>query len=92
MLTVITIPCGSTHLQEGYLLGEYPEIADFEQKTHYEDYEMDFGQRLIAKFRFNPSTSGKQDRERIALPRVRERRASTPASRAIARRRMDVDA
>jgi hypothetical protein len=27
---------------------------------------MDFGQRLIAKFRFNPSTSGKQDREPIA--------------------------
>jgi hypothetical protein len=44
------------HLQEGYLLGEYPEITDFQQKTKYSYYEMDFGRRLIAKFRFNPST------------------------------------
>lgn len=44
------------HLQEGYLLGEYPEIADFEQKTHYDYYEMDFGRRLVAKFRFDPTT------------------------------------
>jgi hypothetical protein len=42
------------HLQEGYLLGEYPEIADYEQNAHYSYYEMDFGRRLIAKFRFNP--------------------------------------
>lgn len=44
------------HLQEGYLLGEYPEIADFDQKTHYEYYETDFGRRLVAKFKFNPGT------------------------------------
>jgi hypothetical protein len=43
------------HLQEGYLLGEYPEIADYEQNAHYSYYEMDFGRRLIAKFRFNPA-------------------------------------
>jgi hypothetical protein len=43
------------HLQEGYLLGEYPEIADFEQNAHYSYYEMDFARRLIAKFRFDPS-------------------------------------
>ncbi len=42
------------HLQEGYLLGEYPEIADYEQNAHYSYYEMDFGRRLIAKFRFDP--------------------------------------
>jgi hypothetical protein len=42
------------HLQEGYLLGEYPEIADYEQNAHYDYYEMDFGRRLIAKFRFDP--------------------------------------
>jgi hypothetical protein len=41
------------HLQEGYLLGEYPEIADFDQKASYPHYEMDFGRRLVAKFRFN---------------------------------------
>lgn len=44
------------HLQEGYLLGEYPEIADFEQNAHYSHFEMDFGRRLIAKFRFDPAT------------------------------------
>lgn len=44
------------HIQEGYLIGEYPEIADFEQNAHYRYYEMDFGRRLIAKFRFNPKT------------------------------------
>jgi hypothetical protein len=44
------------HVQEGYLLGEYPEIADFEQNAHYSHYEMDFGRRLIAKFRFDPAT------------------------------------
>jgi hypothetical protein len=42
------------HLQEGYLLGEYPEITDYEQNAQYDYYEMDFGRRLIAKFRFNP--------------------------------------
>lgn len=42
------------HFQEGYLLGEYPEIADFDQNSHYSFYEMDFGRRLIAKFWFNP--------------------------------------
>jgi hypothetical protein len=44
------------HLQEGYLLGEYPEIADYEQNAHYSYYEMDFGRRLLAKFRFDPAT------------------------------------
>ena len=43
------------HIQEGYLLGEYPEIADFEQNANYSHYEMDFGRRLIAKLRFVPA-------------------------------------
>ena len=43
------------HIQEGYLLGEYPEISDFGQHSHYGYYEMDFGRRLIAKFCFSPS-------------------------------------
>lgn len=42
------------HLQEGYLLGEYPELSDFTQNVHYPLYEMDFGRRLVAKFRFSP--------------------------------------
>lgn len=41
------------HIQEGYLLGEYPDIPDFDQKQHYAPYEIDFGRRLIAKFRLD---------------------------------------
>lgn len=43
------------HFQEGYLLGEYPEIADIDQNAHYSHYEMDFGRRLVAKFRLDPT-------------------------------------
>lgn len=43
------------HLQEGYLLGEYPEMSGFQQKELYRHYEIDFGRRLIAKFRFDPT-------------------------------------
>jgi hypothetical protein len=41
------------HIQEGYLLGEYPEIADFEETSKYSHYEMDFGRRLMAKFQLD---------------------------------------
>ena len=44
------------HMQEGYLLGEYPEISDVQKNARYSYYEMDFGRRLIAKFCFNPRT------------------------------------
>ena len=44
------------HLQEGFLLGEYPDVVDFEQNAHYSHYEMDFGRRLVAKFVFDPTT------------------------------------
>ena len=44
------------HIQEGYLLGEYPEMVGLTQAKHYEAFEMDFGRRIIAKFRFDPST------------------------------------
>jgi FRG domain len=44
------------HLQEGYLLGEYPDIAAIDQKQLYRHYEVDFGRRLVAKFRFDPKT------------------------------------
>lgn len=43
------------HLQEGYLLGEYPEMGGVSQKDLYAHYEIDFGRRLVAKFRFDPS-------------------------------------
>ena len=43
------------HIQEGYLLGEYPEMRGVDQKQHYKHYEIDFGRRLVAKFRFQPT-------------------------------------
>jgi hypothetical protein len=44
------------HLQEGYLLGEYPEMWGIGQKALYLHHETDFGRRLIAKFRFDPAS------------------------------------
>jgi FRG domain-containing protein len=56
-LASVCPPCAvRPHLQEGYLLGEYPEIDAYEQKAQYVLKEIDFGRRLIAKFRFNPAT------------------------------------
>jgi len=49
------------HIQEGYLLGVYPELIGYEQKANYFHYEMDFGRRLVAKFVFNPVTFWKSD-------------------------------
>ncbi len=49
------------HIQEGYLLGEYPEMADYDQKELYHHYEIDFGRRLVAKFRFKPGKFWKSD-------------------------------
>jgi hypothetical protein len=43
------------HLQEAYLLGDYPDLTEFDQKMEVAAYEVDFGRRLIAKFRFIPS-------------------------------------
>lgn len=42
------------HIQEGYLLGEYPEMSGYDQKELYQHYEIDFGRRLVAKFCFDP--------------------------------------
>jgi hypothetical protein len=39
------------HFQEGYLLGEYPEIQTVAQKDNYRLFEIDFGRRLLCKFR-----------------------------------------
>lgn len=44
------------HIQEGYLLSEYPELGDFDQKQEYKNHEIDFGLRLLGKFRLNPGT------------------------------------
>ncbi len=42
------------HIQEGFLIGEYPDIPDFNQRQYYPAYEIDCARRLIAKFTFNP--------------------------------------
>ncbi|WP_395393764.1 FRG domain-containing protein [Novosphingobium sp. BL-8A] len=44
------------HVQEGYLLGEYPEFSDASQHKFLKPYQVDFGRRLVGKFRFNPKT------------------------------------
>ena len=49
------------HIQEGYLLGEYPDMVNYDQKELYGHYEIDFGRRLIAKFRFSPATFWRED-------------------------------
>lgn len=43
------------HIQEGYLLGEYPDMGEYYQKELYPHHEIDFGLRLIAKFKIDPS-------------------------------------
>jgi len=48
------------HIQEGYLLGEYPEMTGYDQKQYYANFEIDFGRRLVAKFRFNPRSFWKK--------------------------------
>ena len=42
------------HFQEGYLLGEYPELTSLHQKQRYKHFEIDFGLRLLAKFHLKP--------------------------------------
>jgi len=49
------------HIQEGYLVGEYPDLVDPEQKALFKNYEIDFGRRLIAKFRFIPKEFWKDE-------------------------------
>ncbi len=44
------------HVQQGYLLGEYPEMGDWDQKAHYPQHEIDPARRLVAKFKLDPST------------------------------------
>jgi hypothetical protein len=63
------------HIQEGYLLGVYPDLVDYAQKENYDHYEMDFGRRLVAKFVFNPATFWKNGN----FPKV-TRRALYPSA------------
>ena len=42
------------HIQEAYLIGEYPDMLELDQKLSYQHVEVDFGRRLLAKFKFKP--------------------------------------
>jgi hypothetical protein len=39
------------HMQEGFLLGEYPEVAEYDGDSGSSYSTMDFSRRLVAKFR-----------------------------------------
>lgn len=43
------------HIQEGYLLGLFPDLTGPEDVANYQSAELDFGRRLLAKFRFDPN-------------------------------------
>lgn len=65
------------HIQEGYLLGEYPDLASPDQKEFYRHHEIDFGRRLIAKFIFDPEEFWERS---ASFPRV-PHRALYPSSK-----------
>jgi len=44
------------YFQEGYLLGEYPELTTLDEKQNYKPHEIDFGLRLLAKFHLKQTT------------------------------------
>jgi hypothetical protein len=56
------------YFQEGYLLAEYPDLATFHEKQNYRPHEIDFGRRLLAKFRL-PRT-GFWSRDYTAIPKA----------------------
>jgi len=57
------------HIQEGYLLTEYPEMSSFDQTLQYKPFEMDFGRRLVAKFKFEPKEFWKKSK---GFPQIKE--------------------
>ena len=54
------------YFQEGYLLAEYPDLVTADEKQDYRPYEIDFGRRLLAKFRL--SHSGFWSKDYTAIP------------------------
>ena len=55
------------YFQEGYLLAEYPDLATITEKQNYRPHEIDFGLRLLAKFRL--SRSGFWSKDYTVIPR-----------------------
>ncbi len=58
------------HIQEGYLLGEYPDMDSVKQKGLYPSHEIDFGLRMVAKFRFRPSTFWQNSEDFPLVPKA----------------------
>jgi hypothetical protein len=54
------------HIQEGFLLGECPDFASENQAEFYKPNQLDFGRRIIGKFRFSPDAFWRDDK----FPRV----------------------
>ena len=54
------------YFQEGYLLAEYPDLVTVDERQDYRPYEIDFGRRLLAKFRL--SRSGFWSKDYTAIP------------------------
>lgn len=44
------------HIQEGYLIGEYPDLGDIKQKGLYSTFEIDCSQRMLCKFKLDTNT------------------------------------
>jgi hypothetical protein len=57
LLSICPPDASRPHFQEGYVIGDFPDISTYEIKTLYERTQVDFGRRLIAKFRLG----GKRD-------------------------------
>jgi len=55
------------HLQEGFLLSEYPELGDPQQAGLYQKHETDLGVRLVAKFKFRCEEFWRDSRD---FPRI----------------------
>lgn len=45
------------YYQEGYLIGSYPSVVNFDEKKYYRRDEMDCAVRLVAKFRISTAPS-----------------------------------
>jgi hypothetical protein len=60
------------HLQDGYLVGEYPEYYSLGADDNYDvappTDEIDVGSRMVAKFRFDPKTFWNSDTSFPQLP------------------------
>ena len=74
------------HIQEGYLIGQYPEISAYGQKSLYGFSEIDVGRRLVGKFKFNPKTFWTDDNfRRIDRPALYPAEAHDPLAQLASR-------